>query len=268
MDRNRYHDLGWHHGIELFEASFSSQTFARHAHEGFAIGAIAEGAGGYLCRGERMVLPAGSLSLMNPEEAHTGHAASARVRYRMLYASEDAVRAILGLRDLRGFAEVTPRDRALTLTCALVRLSECLERPAAADYRIATEEAVHAVIAHVFSRHGRAKLRHPGRERPAVRAVLDRIASSVADGCELSLADLAGDVGLDPSYLIRSMVRATGLTPHEHVLRRRVERARDMLLQDVPASEAAVAAGFSDQSHMIRHFRRRFGVTPGAIIRH
>jgi len=52
------------------------------------------------------------------------------------------------------------------------------------------------------------------------------------------------------------------------VLRHRVDRAKDMLLNGVPASEAAVASGFCDQSHMIRHLRRSFGVTPGAIIRH
>ncbi|MBL3562721.1 AraC family ligand binding domain-containing protein, partial [Rhodovulum sulfidophilum] len=60
MQRNRYHHISWLGGIELFEAAFSTQTFPRHAHEGFAIGAISEGAGGYLCRGENMVLPAGS----------------------------------------------------------------------------------------------------------------------------------------------------------------------------------------------------------------
>ncbi|VDS08459.1 AraC-like ligand binding domain protein [Paracoccus haematequi] len=116
MQRNRYHHLSWHHGIELFEAAFSTQTFSRHAHAGFATGAIAEGAGGYVCRGESMVLPAGSLSLMNPEEPHTGHAAAGRVHYNMLYVPESAV---LGLRDLRGFAEIAPRDHGFRLTRAL-----------------------------------------------------------------------------------------------------------------------------------------------------
>ncbi|NPD15205.1 hypothetical protein HOY34_08330 [Xinfangfangia sp. D13-10-4-6] len=129
MPRNRLHHLAWHHGIELFEAEFSSQTFARHAHEGFAIGAIAEGAGGYICRGESMVLPAGSLSLMNPEEAHTGHAAAGRVRYNMLYVSEAAVREVLGLSRLKGFAQIAPQDQGFALTRALARLAACLNQP-------------------------------------------------------------------------------------------------------------------------------------------
>lgn len=267
MQGNRYHHLGWHHGIELFEAAFSAQTFTRHAHEGFAIGAIAEGAGGYFCRGETMVLPAGSLSLMNPEEAHTGHAAAERVRYNMLYASEAAVRAVLGLRDLRGFAEVAPQDRGLKLTQALARLAECLGG-AGSDRRIATEEAVHEVLAQAFGHYGRAELRQPGREPAAIRTVLDRIHSGVVHGEALALADLAAEVGLNPSYLIRSMTRATGLTPHGHVLRARVDHARRLLLDGAPAAEVAIAAGFCDQSHLIRHFRRHYGVTPGALIRH
>ena len=268
MQRNRYHHLGWFHGIELFEAAFSTQTFARHAHEGFAIGAIAEGAGGYLCRGESMVLPAGSLSLMNPEEPHTGHAAAGQVRYNMLYASEAAVRAVLGLRDLRGFPEIAPQDRGLALTQALARLALCLNGGQATDQRLEAEEAVHDVLAQSFAHYGRAKLRRPGRESAAIRILLDRIEAGVASGENLSLSELAAAVGLNPSYLIRSTVRATGLTPHGHVLRARVDHARRQLLDGVTAAEAAIAAGFCDQAHMIRQFRRHYGVTPGALIRH
>nr|WP_321362564.1 AraC family transcriptional regulator [uncultured Celeribacter sp.] len=268
MQRNRYHHLGWFHGIELFEASFSNQTFARHAHEGFAIGAIGEGAGGYQCRGESMVLPAGSLSLMNPDEPHTGRAAAGRVRYNMLYAPETAVRAVLGLRDLRGFAEIAPQDRGLKLTRALARLSRSLNNPTEYAGRLEAEEAVHAVLAQAFAHYGGAELRQSGHEPAAIRALLERIEAGVADSESLSLSDLAEQVGLNPSYLIRSTTRATGLSPHGHVLRARVDLARRLLLDGTPAAEAAIAAGFCDQAHLIRQFRRHYGVTPGALIRH
>lgn len=266
--QNRYHHLSWYHGLELFEAAFSTQTFGRHAHEGFAIGAIAEGAGGYVCRGESMVLPAGSLSLMNPEEAHTGHAAAGSVRYNMLYASEDAVRSILGLRHLRGFSAIAPQDRGLKLTHALAALAYRLNAREAADWQIAVEEAVHDVLAQAFMHYGRAELRAAGREPAAVRLVRARIAAGVDAGGTLTLADLADVAGLNPSYLIRSVKRATGLTPHAHIVQARVDHARRMLLDGTPAAEAAVAAGFCDQAHLIRQFRRHYGVTPGALLRH
>jgi AraC-like DNA-binding protein len=268
MQRNRYHHLGWHHGLELFEAAFSTQTFARHAHEGFAIGAIVEGVGGYVCRGESMVLPAGSLSLMNPEEPHTGHAAAGRVRYNMLYASEDAVRALLGLRHLRGFAVVAPQDKGLRLTHALAALAHRLNRPAQADWSIGVEEAIHDVLAQAFSHYGGAELRAAGREPVAVKLVCARIAAGVDAGEALTLAELAGEAGLNVSYLIRVVKRATGLTPHAHVVQARVDRARRMLLDGVAAAEVALAAGFCDQAHLIRQFRRHYGVTRSALILH
>lgn len=268
MPRSRYHHFAWYHGTELFEAAFSNQTFARHAHEGFAIGAIVDGAGGYVCRGESMVLPTGSLSLMNPQEPHTGHAAAGQVRYSMLYADEDAVRAILGLRVLRGFPEIATPDRDLKVSRALARLTNCLRAPGAPDYRLIVEEAVHDVLALTFAHYARAELRQPGREPVAIQRMMDRIRSGVETGEALTLADLAVDTGWTPSYLIRATVRATGMTPHGHVLRARVDFARHLLLAGIPSAQAALAAGFSDQAHMIRHFRRYLGVTPGALIRH
>ena len=268
MQGNLYHYLGWHHDIGLFEAAFSTQTFSRHAHEGFAIGAIAEGAGGYFCRGENMILPKGVLSLMNPEEAHTGHAAAGQVRYNMLYVSETAVRQVLDLKTLRGFSEVAPRDREAHVSGALARLARSLNDNHATDWQLACEESVHEVLSHVFALYGRAELRRPGREPAAIRNMIERVEAGVESGDSLSLADLADQAGLTPSYLIRSSLRATGLTPHGHVLRARVELARRLLLAGVPAAEAALAAGFCDQAHLIRQFRRHYGVTPGAIISH
>jgi AraC family transcriptional regulator len=61
---------------------------------------------------------------------------------------------------------------------------------------------------------------------------------------------------------------ATGLPPHEHVLGRRVERAK-LLLQggDLSLAEVAADVGFSDQSVFTHHFKRLVGVTPGQFRR-
>ena len=268
MQHNRYHHLGWHHGIEVFEASFSTQTFGRHSHEGFAIGAIAEGAGGYDCRGESVVLPAGSLSLLNPDEAHTGRAVADRVRYNMVYATEEAVRASLGLRNLTGFRDVAPRDRDLKVARSLQLLADRLNAARGPDWQLAVEEAMHDVLARTFACYAGAPLRRPGREPGMVCALRERIEAGVTAGERLNLEDLARETGFTPSYLIRSFARATGMTPHGYVVQRRIRLARNLMLDNVPAAEAALAAGFCDQAHMIRQFRRHYGVSPGVLIRH
>ena len=58
---------------------------------------------------------------------------------------------------------------------------------------------------------------------------------------------------------------ATGLSPHQYVIARRVERARELLnaRTDLSLAEVAACAGFSDQSQFCHHFKRLVGVTPG-----
>lgn len=111
MDSNRLLAKPWLPGIELFHADFSGQPFGRHSHDAFAVGAIVQGVGGYQCRGQRHALPAGTLSLMNPEEPHTGHAESSRLIYRMLYIEESRLPALLGRKSLpSGFRALNPHD--------------------------------------------------------------------------------------------------------------------------------------------------------------
>jgi AraC-like DNA-binding protein len=62
---------------------------------------------------------------------------------------------------------------------------------------------------------------------------------------------------------VRAFSAAYGIAPHQYLTARRVDRARRLLLDGLPVGEVAVAAGFYDQAHLTRHFRRLVGVTPG-----
>lgn len=85
---------------------------------------------------------------------------------------------------------------------------------------------------------------------------------------DLSLLRLARVAGVSVSHFRALFRRSMGLPVHEYVIQRRVERARSLLLLgDRPASEVALEAGFSHQSHMARCMRRVLGVTPAFIAR-
>ena len=83
----------------------------------------------------------------------------------------------------------------------------------------------------------------------------------------LTLAVLARIAGASSAHLRHWFKAQTGVTVHHYVMRRRVQRARLLLLQrDVKASDVALAAGFAHQSHMARWMRRELGQTPSELL--
>ncbi|MGQ7816631.1 AraC family transcriptional regulator [Pseudomonas sp. A46] len=258
MDANRMLARPWLPGVELFHADFSGQPFGRHSHDAFAVGAILQGVGGYQCRGVRHALPAGTLSLMNPEEPHTGHAESERLVYRMLYVEESRLPALLGRKRLpTGFRELNPTDDG-AVAAGLARLAEAFERADA----LTLESELLDVLERVFVRHGGLRPAAPApRDGGVTRILRDYLETHHAEA--VSLERLAGLVQRHPRHLIEAFRRAYGVPPHTYLLQRRVREAKRLLLDGQPPLEVALALGFYDQAHFSGTFKRFTGVTPG-----
>ena len=258
MDANSLLAKPWLPGVELFHADFSGQAFGRHSHDAFAIGAIVQGVGGYQCRGQRYALPAGTLSLMNPEEPHTGHAESARVVYRMLYIEESRLPALLGRkRQPGGFRELNPADDGL-VALSLARLAGAFECSDA----LALESELLALLELVFVRHGGLRQARPASRDSGVTAYLrDYLEAHYTEA--VSLEHLAALVQRHPRHLIEVFRRAYGVPPHTYLLQRRVCEAKRRLMQGQALAEVALELGFYDQAHFNGVFRRFTGVTPG-----
>lgn len=87
-------------------------------------------------------------------------------------------------------------------------------------------------------------------------------------GERLTLDALAREAGLSPAHFARAFKESVGRAPHQHLMTLRLERARRLLDRaDVSLSDVAMRTGFADQAHFTRFFKRRFGVTPGALQR-
>jgi AraC family transcriptional regulator len=98
------------------------------------------------------------------------------------------------------------------------------------------------------------------------RSLLDFIDGNL--GRSLSLADLAAVAGISVSHLKTLFRNEFGVPLHQFVIRRRVERARGLLMSgDMAIGEVAAEVGFADQSHLSRHMRKLLGRTPAAILR-
>lgn len=100
---------------------------------------------------------------------------------------------------------------------------------------------------------------------PGIRRALRHIERHFTEA--LYLDDLAALAGLSVCRFVTVFRRQVGLTPHRFVCRQRVRYARTLLADGVPAAQAALEAGFFDQSHLSRHFKSVYGVTPGRYLR-
>ena len=81
----------------------------------------------------------------------------------------------------------------------------------------------------------------------------------------VTLAEVAIAAGVAVGHLVRSFSAAVGLPPMSYQTQVRVARSKRLLAQGVSASSVAYECGFADQSHLIRHFKKCYGLTPGAF---
>lgn len=85
---------------------------------------------------------------------------------------------------------------------------------------------------------------------------------------DLSLKELANSVQMSPHYFARLFKETTGITPHQYVIRCRVERAKNLLKEKkLSIAQIATQVGFVDQSHLNRYFKRLVGITPKTYLR-
>lgn len=129
-----------------------------------------------------------------------------------------------------------------------------------------TESLGLGLAVHLLGRSRAPRAPANGLSPPRLRRVTEYIEAHLDRN--LSLARLAAVAGLSATTLKTSFLRATGVTVHAYVVRRRVARAQALLARgDRSVSEVALEAGFAHQSHLARWMRRLHGVTPRAVAR-
>ena len=84
---------------------------------------------------------------------------------------------------------------------------------------------------------------------------------------DLTIAGIARAVFLSPYHFTRLFKQSTGRSPYQYVIEARLKKARELLVSgDHTINDVALQTGFSDQSHLTRHFRNAYGRTPKAAL--
>jgi AraC family transcriptional regulator len=109
-----------------------------------------------------------------------------------------------------------------------------------------------------------AEQRAQGLSGSRLKRVLSLIEDQLAE--DLAMEQIAAVAGISASHMGKLFRRSMGTSVHQYVIQRRVERAKNLLMQsELPITAIALAAGFAHQSHMARHMRRALGLSPQAV---
>lgn len=250
--------------LECLKARFSSHAYAPHAHDTYVIGTIETGCEAWSVRGERHYGGPGDVTFVNPLEVHDGEPIGGGYSYRMTYPALTLMRevasSLAGWR--RGGTPFFPATRVHDPEGAAL-LSRAHRAMEAGPEGLVGEELLLRAYAHCLVRHAGLPVRPLGGEAGPVARAQALMAARHDEA--LSLAVIAGRVGLPRHHLIRAFRRETGLTPHAWLVDLRVRRARERLRRGEAPGAVAAATGFSDQAHLTRAFKARLGVTPGAF---
>lgn len=245
--------------VEVFHARFVRHAYPMHAHDAWTLLIVDSGAVRYdLHRTEHGAVTSG-VTLLPPQVPHDGRAATADgFRKRVIYFDS----ATLGP-EVIGRAVDSPDLRDALLRERIDSLHQVLARP---GDEFEAESRLTLILSRLRNHlKGTTAAGSPSRDRTGSRHLADQLRmlldAHITTG--LTLRDAARYLGGHPSHLVRSFTAAFGLPPHAYLTGRRIDLARRMLLDGRPPAEVATAAGFYDQAHLTRHFRRYLGVSPG-----
>jgi AraC-like DNA-binding protein len=242
-------------GMECIEAFFQGNAYAWHRHDTYAIGCTLTGVQSFNYRGgKRNSLP-GHAMVLHPDEPHDGQAGTDEgFRYRMIYIEPALVQSVLGGKALP-FIEggVTANPRLLHATGALLRQSPARLDPielndALVELALALDAASGAPGKRISADYAGAR-----RARDFLQSCWQR---------PVTMDELAAVAGRDRWSLSRDFRAFYGTSPHRYLTMRRLDAARRLMMQGLAMADVAAATGFADQSHMTRHFKKTFGLTP------
>ncbi|MET9615500.1 AraC family transcriptional regulator [Kitasatospora indigofera] len=245
--------------VEVFHAHFTEHAYPMHVHDAWTLLIVDDGVVRYDLDRHRRGTPHDTVSLLPPQVPHNGSPATPHgFRKRVVYLDLTQLdeRFIGPAVDAPDIIDPVLRRRVGQLHTALANPGDEFE----AENRL-------ALIAE--------RLRERLRPGPAVAAAVPDhgVAGSLRDLLDerltagIALDEAAAVIHAHPAHLVRAFSGVFGIAPHQYLVSRRIDLARRLLLDGRPPGEVATAAGFYDQSHLTRHFKRVVGTTPGRYAR-
>ena len=243
--------------IERVANRLAGAAFSPHRHDTYTVALTVTGVQSFNYRGAmRHSLP-GQVLILHPDELHDGHCCDeAGFSYRAAYIPPAHVQMALGGADLPFVVNGVSTNPAL-IAAAVNMVVDC----AAVDDPGAYEDALYDLAQAMNDVAGKvATVRLANRT--AVLRAREFLDTAVVAGARLE--ELEHVTGCDRWQLSRDFRALLGTSPYRYLQYRRVDLAKRLLREGAKLADAAYGAGFADQSHFGRTFRKAVGLTPKA----
>jgi AraC-like DNA-binding protein len=258
--------LDWMHraphasGMDRIEAYFAGFAFDPHRHDTYAIGRTLFGVQSFHYRGCMTHSLPGTTMVIHPDETHDGRASSVEgFKYRMIYVEPALIQQILGGKPLPFIPSGHTTDlRLYRASEVLLQSLDCpidplQEQDALYDVARALSDASGVIVSRKSFDYVAAE-----RAREYIHSALGR---------SITLEEIAAHAGRDRWALSRDFRLLFGTSPYRYLTMRRLDLVRSLLAQGKSLVDAAMTAGFTDQSHMTRQFRSTYGMPPSRWVK-
>jgi AraC-like DNA-binding protein len=255
-------------GIELLSCLDVGFNFPAHFHQTYCIWFNKTGGEQFSQRGITSILQSASFSIVAPGEVHANRTIDYSARNLMtFYLKPILLQAVVqqfctsnsaSVEFKSNFYHDTESLEVLTRLFGILRHSTSL---------LEKETILIEALALLTCRHAVTKTQAPriGNEPTRVRKIIDLFQDRLSEN--ISINELADRINCTPFHLIRFFKKESGLTPYAYLLRLRLEKSRKLISKGYTLVDTALEAGFADQSHLTRHFKTLFGITPGEFKR-
>ena len=257
--------------LEAMHAHFERHVYHRHSHDTYSFGVTEDGAQAFTCRGSGHTSAAGMVMVFNPDDPHDGRPCDdLGFTYRMVHIGPELLTGTLAGLSGRSagrplFADPVVSDPVLAGHLRALHRALLSGEPALRRDELLTA-TIHSIVRRAAVRAGRPA----GPALPTGAGAIARRAREVIhDGYlrDISASDLAAATGRSRFTIHRAFTAMYGIAPSDYQRQLRLRAARRLIAQGLPLSDAAIQAGFADQSHLTRWFSRYFGITPGGYQR-
>lgn len=251
--------------IELHSGSKISQEYPRHWHDELYLCAVLDGAADLECGGRSVETPPDTLVLIPPGEIHVNR--KFECTFRCMFIDGEALRAEVEKFIEQAVPEINFKTELIRGSRTVESFLKTHQSLGGSESEMERESAVMLFFRRLVCGHSARGLRNgrDGNEDFAVLRIRRYLEERYAE--RVSLQDLSRITGISPFHLHRSFCRKIGMPPHSYQTQVRVHHARLMLRQGRAISDVASSAGFVDQSHFARHFKKLTGATPGQYVR-